>query len=67
MGGIIVSLTRHEWKPRHHGLTSPESFASSVYAAKQPVAGELVPNEPCDAAPLAGSTLRIVPFQLIEK
>jgi len=66
IGGIIVSLARHECKLRHYGLTNPESFATSAYAAKQPVAGELVPDEPCDAAPLAGSTLSIEPFQLIE-
>jgi hypothetical protein len=47
-------------------LNNPESFATSLYAAKQPVAGERVPNVPRDAAPLAGSTLSIEPFQLIE-
>ncbi len=36
------------------------------YGAKQPVAGELVPYEPCDATPFVGITLRVDPFQVIE-
>jgi hypothetical protein len=33
---------------------------------KQPVAGEDVPNEPCDARPFAGTTLKTVPFHVSE-
>lgn len=32
--------------------------------AKQPVAGDEVPMEPCDARPFTGTTLKVVPFQV---